>query len=48
MDYAVQRKHFFSKFMKSSNGFKSNDPTKFYTVGEEISNAITHGLGNIL
>lgn len=27
---------------------KGNDPTKFYTLGEEVFNAVTHGVGSVL
>ncbi len=27
---------------------KGNDPTKFYTTGEEVFNAVTHGVGSVL
>ncbi len=48
MEYAIKRESFKSKILKVGDGIKSNDPTKFYTKGEDIVNAITHGLGSLV
>ncbi len=43
----IAKRRWYSNIMKEPNTFKSSDPTKYYSIGEEILNAITHGVGSL-
>ncbi len=46
MDRVIKRRGF-SRMTKDATNFKDNDPTKYYSIGEEILNAVTHGVGSL-
>ncbi len=47
MERALKQKGIKNIIRQDLSGYKVGDPTKFYTLGEEILNSASHGLGSI-